>query len=234
MCRHLVHGVACGFHAAPDDPRDRWPDAWCDLCNDALEATGGEWTAESEAVAQIKVICTHCYESAKALNERVPPLARGARTQLTPDEADALIHHAVHEFMAANDASRAKFGWGGMAKWFYRSDDKTLTFTDPAYPTVVADVVPIGSFSTKSNTFQWGWRTHEDDEDQAGITEPIRVFGEVRGIERLTVGNWSATEVDGWEMASLAAYLLGAEAIYRPPFDHTLWFMLMRNVRVVH
>ena len=48
LCQHLSAGVACGFHVA-DAPGDPWPDAWCDLCEEAVQATEGEWTDESEA-----------------------------------------------------------------------------------------------------------------------------------------------------------------------------------------
>jgi Family of unknown function (DUF6882) len=47
----------------------------------------------------------------------------------------------------------------------------------------------------------------------------------------LTTPNWPADETDGWEMASLAGYILGAEGVYRPPFDHLRWFMLLSNLR---
>ena len=38
--------------------------------------------------------------------------------------------------------------------------------------------------------------------------------------------------VDGWEMCSVAAYLLGAQTVYRPPFDHLYWWMLLDNLRM--
>lgn len=74
-CRHLASGVACGFHCDDGDPTDRWPDAWCDACEEQRSAAGG-WTDEL-TMPVIKILCTHCWESARANNERVPPLARG-------------------------------------------------------------------------------------------------------------------------------------------------------------
>jgi hypothetical protein len=34
-------------------------------------------------------------------------------------------------------------------------------------------------------------------------------------------------------MASLAGYILGAEALYGAPFDHQRWFMLLSDWRMV-
>src|SRR5689334_3732152 len=86
-CRHLTSGVACGYHCSADDPADQWPDAWCDLCEEAFQAEGGEWNDVSEKVADIKLMCAHCYDSARARNVRPPPHARGACTRLTVKEA---------------------------------------------------------------------------------------------------------------------------------------------------
>jgi hypothetical protein len=89
----------------------------------------------------------------------------------------------------------------------------------------------VGSYSTKSNTFQWGWETFDEDAAAAYDVSRLRVFGEVRGISKLTTANWKCDEVDGWEMASLAGYLLGTEALYRAPMKHTQWFMLLSKLR---
>lgn len=230
-CQHLTFGVACGYHASVANPADKWPDAWCDLCEDAVQATGGEWNEKSEKVADIKLMCTGCYEAARARNENPPLHARGKRTRLTKKEAANLLHHATHEMQAAQAASDKRWGWNAMAKWHFDDEASTLTFSDPAFPTVIADVRLVGSYSTKSNTFQWGWETFDEDAPEAYDVSRLRVFGEVRGISKLTTANWKCDEVDGWEMASIAGYLLGTEALYRAPMKHTQWFMLLSNLR---
>jgi hypothetical protein len=231
MCRHVATGSGCGFHASVQDTTDRWPDAWCDLCEQAFQAAGGEWNEVSEAGLDAQLLCTHCYEAARARNIRVLPHARGAAAHLTKNEQAALVHHAVHELKAIQAASDGRWGFLGMAKWHFDDESRTLTFSDPKRPTVIADVRHIGSYSTKSSTFQWAWETFDPEAPEAEDISRLRVFGEVRGMERLTAPNWACDEVDGWEMASLAGYVLGAEGLYRPPFDHVRWFMLLSNLR---
>ena len=63
-CQHIAAGVACGYHASTDNPNDQWPDAWCDLCDEAFQASGQQWTNTTEQAASIKALCTHCYEAA--------------------------------------------------------------------------------------------------------------------------------------------------------------------------
>jgi hypothetical protein len=43
----------------------------------------------------------------------------------------------------------------------------------------------------------------------------VREFGERRQFEKLSSRKWTADEVDGWEMTSIAAYLLKAKGGYR-------------------
>ncbi|MFN0250130.1 MAG: DUF6882 domain-containing protein [Kofleriaceae bacterium] len=229
-CRHLTQGVACGYYASVEDPRDKWPDAWCDLCEEAFQTTG-EWNDESEKVADVKLMCTHCYEAARSRNQHPPPHARGANVRLTASEGDALVHHATHEMQAVQAAAEKKWGWGRMATWDFDDEASTLTFSDPALPSIVADVRLVGSYSTKSNTFQWAWETFGECAPESRHIAPVRVFGEVRGLAKLTTATWTCDEVDGWAMASLAGYLLGTEGIYRAPFDHQRWFMLLSNLR---
>lgn len=231
VCRHLVTGVACGYHAGDDDPADRWPDAWCDLCADELDASGGEWTEESEKIAQIQLLCTHCYEDVRARNEHPPLHARGERTRLTEEQIETLLHHATHEMQAVQAASDQRWGWSAKARWNFDDAARTLTFSDPASPTVIADVRLVGSYSTRSNTFQWAWKTFDEDPPEAHDVSQLRVFGDVRGISKLTAANWACDDIEGWAMASIAGYLLGAEALYRAPIKHAQWYMLLSNLR---
>ena len=59
----------------------------------------------------------------------------------------------------------------------------------------------------------------------------VRVFGEVRGIRKLAEAHFEADEIDGWELTQIAAYLLGADGVYRAPMDHLMVFMLLDNFR---
>jgi hypothetical protein len=229
-CRHVVEGVACGFHSSSDDPEDLWPDAWCDLCDELLRAEGGEWNDVAEQRADVKLLCTRCYEVARELNVRAPRYTRGAARQLTKDEISSLVHHAVHEMQAIQAAAEDRWGLGTMARWDFDDEASTLTFSDPDHPTVVADIRLVGSYSLRSRTFQWAWRTLEG----TGKTSPVsrlRVFGEVRAIPELTTPCWECEEQAGWEMSALAGYVLGADGIYRAPFEHQRWFMLLSNLR---
>ena len=119
-----------------------------------------------------------------------------------------------------------------MPKWHFDNEASTLMFSDPATDKkIICDVRLVGSFSTRTNTFQWAWQTFDNDAPEARDVSHVRMFGEVRGISMLTTANFPCDEATGWKMASIAAYLLGSEGAYRAPMEHVRWFMLMSNWR---
>lgn len=58
----------------------------------------------------------------------------------------------------------------------------------------------------------------------------LRDYGEEHGFNHLTTKKWHAHEVDGWEMTSIAAFLLKARGAYRTPKDPGFTFMIMMDV----
>lgn len=71
VCAHLLlaldDGIARGILWSRSE--DGCIGAYCDACDAMLEAGGGEWTRELEAVADLKVICESCFERVLSLNQ---------------------------------------------------------------------------------------------------------------------------------------------------------------------
>jgi hypothetical protein len=67
ICNHLAHGSGIGFYYGDED--DIRPDAWCYECDQNLMQNGGEWNDETEAFANITVICANCYDTVRLQNE---------------------------------------------------------------------------------------------------------------------------------------------------------------------
>jgi len=231
VCRHVAFGVACGFHSAGDE-YGPWPDAWCDACQDVL-AAAGEWTDAAAKQADIELLCTHCYVEARDRNGAVPPLGRGEKPRLSPEEEKRLLRGACRAGQRCQDAATARWGLGDYARWDYDSGAGTLTLSKGQRAPLVADVRLVGSYSTRSSTFQWSWVLYPDGNAQVDEVAQLRAFGEVRGVSLLTTELRECDEAEAWEMTTLAGYLLGCQAFYRAPFDHLYWFMLLRNFRML-
>lgn len=70
VCQHLSQALpgqtSVGLNLVYDD--DGHANAWCDTCDAFLHADGGEWNDETEAHAQISLICDGCLEELKTFN----------------------------------------------------------------------------------------------------------------------------------------------------------------------
>ena len=75
ICRHLISGVKLGFYGAncpnPDAPADggfeQCQNGWCQKCEHERIRCGG-WTDESEAFAEVTMICERCFEKFRERN----------------------------------------------------------------------------------------------------------------------------------------------------------------------
>ncbi len=232
VCRHLRFGVGCGFHHSVEDAGDPWPDAWCDHCEASFQKHG-EW---NDNEPEICLLCAGCYDTARVRNSYLPaPLLTG---QLQVGEAAyaELANSTCERCKARQQASQEawpKFFTSN--RWHYDDGARTISFFDERPgEAVVADVTITGSFSTRTSSWMWAWANDGYTDAERAAVAPLRVFGEVRGIEKFQSAHWSAEEVDGWEVTQIAADLLRAAAIYRAPFDHVLVYMLLNKFREEH
>lgn len=72
VCGHLAHGSQQGFFsdAGSGDPR---PDAWCYACDQRLWASGCKWNDDNEAAADIRLLCSGCYDEVRQRNSVTRP-----------------------------------------------------------------------------------------------------------------------------------------------------------------
>jgi hypothetical protein len=231
-CHHVAIGIACGWHTGDSEKDENDDDSgWCDYCEERLVAAD-DWTPE--LIAEMRLLCTQCFANARDRNRKIPPLGRGRTARLTDDELHDLIHGACEHTQRLQQQAHARWniGSGGDgARWHYDDEKRTVTFSDAGTPTVIADARMVGSYSTKSESFQWAWVLYEAGDPVIRGVDGLPAFGEVRGIDKLTTNYWSCEIVEAWEMTSLAAYLVGCDAVYRAPFDDLYWFMLLENFR---
>jgi hypothetical protein len=194
-------------------------------------AEGGEWTLELAKQADIGLVCAYCYDLAVDRNRDLPAHARGARATLTIEEHRRLFDHATAEIATIQEAARAKWRFDAYARWDFDRDARTLAFSDPDKPALVASVRLVGTFTTAPAAFHWAWGDHDDDDLLAAGLDGVRVFGDVRGVAALTTRDWPCRLRDAWELSAVAGYLLGCDGIYRAEFDDRFWFMLLAGWR---
>jgi hypothetical protein len=222
-CIHVAEGGGVGF-CLPPEADEPWPDAVCDACDAELRLAA--WTEEI-AAERIRAICNGCWEEAFARSGAFVPHA-------TPKE---WLHDSLHrgqlrqeqwiERHEINAHRHWQFDLDGEAPWLGFGESATRIH-------VKADALVIGSWSSVSNTWLWGWG---NDDWEAHLTAPfvaVKRYGERHGIEALWRMGGSASESDAFGYAATALDLLpGIEGIYRAPTQGVSLFLAVRNTQRV-
>jgi hypothetical protein len=65
ICEHLVARPGQQWFSNTPTPEDRWPDAWCTLCEQFYQEQG-EWNDSNSERIKIKLLCHRCYELLRA------------------------------------------------------------------------------------------------------------------------------------------------------------------------
>ena len=148
----------------------------------------------------------------------------------TPAFVD-LVTRAHQYLTERQDALRADFRLDSWPRWDWSQDTRQLVFSEDGVPRVVADIQFVGTTSTETGTWLWSWANEHVDPALSRDVDEVRGFGEAHGIAQLTTPKWEGDATDGWEMTSIAAYVLQAKGAYRTPREHGFTYMIFTTVR---
>jgi hypothetical protein len=224
ICQHLIGGESLGFNIGydPEAPDELHPDAWCDECEKTLNSEG-EWNDKSEEFADIKIVCSHCYENIRE------------RNWVQDDETfHDLIRSSFRYLESKQEGFLKKYKAGEHDRWDWYQETGKLIFTHDGKPQVEADIHFSGTFSTQSDTWMWAWANKSIDEKVKASSRDIKEMGEELGLKELVAGRWAATEVDGWEMTAVLAKHLKAIGSYRTPSDNGFTYMVVTKAKWIN
>lgn len=153
---------------------------------------------------------------------------------MTDDEFDAFVAQSVENLQAKNDGLRSAHGLGTYKRWFYSQETGLLQFSDErGHVKIESEYTPIGSLSTKSNTWQWSWANVSVHEPLRQKSLKLQELSPLTGMDIFATPTIYADEELAWELSAMAVEHLGAMGCYRAPSDHLYIFMAIENVRPV-
>ncbi|WP_245589263.1 DUF6882 domain-containing protein [Chitinimonas koreensis] len=226
VCRHLAENPVQRWHCRCPEEANPWPDAWCDECNVAFEREG-EWNENNEGVADIKLLCSGCYDDLHAQSVDWPD--KNAQ-ELWGNHADACFRLLQEKQNGLNE----RFQLDRYPRWDYDQPTAQLVFSGADIPDLIFDIEFAGTLSTAGNTWKWAWANFSLLPAVRSRIAAVREHGEAHDYPYLTVPLWTADEEDGWYMAGIAAEILGGHGVYRAPTGNGYVFMVMMGVRHAH
>ena len=120
----------------------------------------------------------------------------------------------------------------GEARWDADQETGILTWTFKDGTTAEAPFQIVGTYSTSSGTFLWGW-------DHPSVLAPlqedakaVKAFAREHGIGSLLERKVTCTEDEAWEFAAIANLLCERQGVYRGPSGSARVFMTFGEVTV--
>jgi hypothetical protein len=136
---------------------------------------------------------------------------------VNPEQFSEFRHDATHQLMNLNKECEEKFHISSCPRWHYDFDCGTLTFSRDGEPKIVASIQVVGTTSVSGGTWLWAWANQSLPKRVIEGSVKVREFGEKERLPELTQKSWPDNEYLGWEMAAIAAKVLGAKGAYRCP-----------------
>lgn len=137
----------------------------------------------------------------------------------------------AHQYMTeCQDRLRSEYQLDAWPRYDWGQESASLVFSDQSGPRVRASIQFVGSISTRTNTWLWSWANDSLMYQVTCLMSRVREYGKQNGIDRLAKDYWPANEVDGWEMTSVAGFILGAKGAYRTPDENGFIYMVIMDV----
>ena len=139
---------------------------------------------------------------------------------MTDSEFEAFLANANEELRHKQALLLEQYSLGEYSRWFFEQATETLQFFDEADKLMIeADVVQIGSYSEKSNTWKWAWSNSSVLPRLREKVEILKELEETTGFELF--GREHAFDIKdeamAWELAAISVKHLGAIGCYRAP-----------------
>lgn len=117
------------------------------------------------------------------------------------------------------------------ANWFYNQTTGLLRFYNDDMDEIYFEYLPIGTYSTKTQTWMWEWNKETSLEKNKNQALTIREFGKQNNYEKLINPHFDSDIYDGSEFLAIAYKLLGGIGVYKPITDYLeLYFLLLEKV----
>jgi len=148
------------------------------------------------------------------------------------DTFEHLVEQSTDYVRACNKRAVKRFGLGSYERYEFDLRRGEIWWSNPDGPQVRAKVTLAGTTSRETDTWLWAWANPHFNEIDIGPIAEVREFGEEEGIAKLTKARWTAGEIDGWEMAAVAARLLEEQGVYHAPGEVSL-YLLFHNLEFI-
>ena len=129
---------------------------------------------------------------------------------------EALADEALEKLHVKQDIFKLTYNYG---YWFYNQSTGLFRLYNSDEDEVFFRYIPVGSYSSKTQTWMWGWDNEHSIVQTRYATLLIKEFGQENNYEKLAKGYFPADEYTGWELTAISLHFLDGLGAYRLPIS---------------
>lgn len=150
---------------------------------------------------------------------------------MTDDEFDTFVEQAVEQLQRKQDQLTESNRLGTYPDFWFQQETGTLQFKESDGTVALeATIIPIGSFSTRSMTWQWSWANQSVIGPLREKAESLKGLFDLTGINIFQTPTFEADEEMAWELAAMSVRYLESLGCYRMPMDHLMVFVAIETI----
>ena len=145
---------------------------------------------------------------------------KSKKAQMTNKEFDAFLAKCFQELKNKQDALMGKYNLGKFDSFWFDQIAETIQFKDNENVELEFHVVPVGSWSSKSNSWMWAWANKSLTDELGSKAMKIKELASYTGYNTFEKEAFEADEAMAHELTSMAVHHLNALGMYIVPSDN--------------
>jgi len=135
----------------------------------------------------------------------------------------------LEDFMPRQEAFKTLYNLESYEEWYYDHGVGAFEFKSHDGRRLYFKYVNIGSYSTKTDTWNWAWANSSTPLHVSRALKKVKQYGESHDFTELTTGLIDGDEYTGWAMTAVAAEVLSAIGGYRAPHEHLFIYFIFTD-----
>lgn len=150
---------------------------------------------------------------------------------MTDEEFDDFLGKCYQELVEKQSLLLDNYSLGEYEDFWFSQITETLQFKNAEEVELEFVVVPIGSWSDKSNSWMWAWANNSTPEEFKSKSVCFKDLAEHTGLDVFSTEAFEADESTAHELTAMAVHHIDAMGMYIVPSNNLKTFLALMKVK---
>lgn len=150
---------------------------------------------------------------------------------MTDDQFDEFLDNCYQELEDKQALLLENYNLGSYEKYWFDQVTGVLQFKNAERVECEFIVIPIGSWSSKSNSWMWAWANNSITEEFKAQSIKLKGLANYTGVDFFENGAFEADESMAHELTAMAVHYLDAMGMYIIPSSNLKTFLALVKLK---